>query len=266
MNEEPQFRFDPVTGRGVIIAPDRARRPIALVDYEPRHRASDDHRPCPFCPDQEHETPHEILALREPGTQPDTPGWQFRVVPNMYPAVRMVGAASRAALDVGVSGEKTTPATLFHSAPGFGVAEVLIECPQHIEDPTQLTDEQLHHVFRAYRERMLAHASDSRLAHVAVFKNVGAEAGASLGHSHSQIIATPLVPEFVREELECAEAYFARAGRCVFCDLVQQELADGLRVIARSANFVAVAAFAPRFAYEMWILPLAHAPRYESLS
>jgi len=143
---------------------------------------------------------------------------------------------------------------------------VLVECPQHTEDPTQLSDEQTCDVFRAIRERMLAHRGDSRLEHVAVFKNVGAEAGASLGHTHSQLIATPIVPELIREELEAAEAYFARTGRCVFCDLVQEELADGSRVVARSANFAAVAAFAPRFAYEMWILPLAHEPRYESLS
>ena len=97
-----------------------------------------------------------------------------------------------------------------------------------------------------------------------MFKNVGAEAGASLGHTHSQIISTPIVPELIRSELSCAEEH-SRNNRCVYCDLVQQELADGLRVVARSANFVVVMAFAPRFAYEMWLLPTAHDSRYESL-
>ncbi|AMV27218.1 Galactose-1-phosphate uridylyltransferase [Gemmata sp. SH-PL17] len=150
--------------------------------------------------------------------------------------------------------------------PATGVAEVLIECAEHVDDPTRLTDEQLAEVFRAYRERMQVLASDPRLAHVSVFKNVGAEAGASLAHTHSQIIATPIVPELTRAELAGAEAYYARAGRCVFCDIVEKELADGSRVVARSANFVVVTAFAPRFAYELWVLPVAHQPRYEALT
>ncbi|VTR95956.1 galactose-1-phosphate uridylyltransferase : Galactose-1-phosphate uridylyltransferase OS=Leptospirillum ferriphilum YSK GN=Y981_12430 PE=4 SV=1: GalP_UDP_transf [Gemmata massiliana] len=150
--------------------------------------------------------------------------------------------------------------------PATGVAEVLIECAEHVDDPAQLTDEQLAEVFRAYRERMQVLASDPRLAHVSVFKNVGAEAGASLAHTHSQIIATPIVPELTRAELAGAEAYFARESRCVFCDIVEKELADGSRVVARSANFVVVTAFAPRFAYELWVLPVAHQPRYEALT
>ncbi len=143
---------------------------------------------------------------------------------------------------------------------------MLIECAEHIDDPTLLGDEPLADVFRAYRERMVALARDPRLAYVAAFKNVGAEAGASLAHSHSQIIATPVVPELMRAELAGAEAYHARCGRCVFCDLAEKELADRARVVARSANFVVVTAFAPRFAYEMWVLPVAHEARYESLS
>jgi UDPglucose--hexose-1-phosphate uridylyltransferase len=273
MNGEPQFRRDPITGRWAVIAPERARRPIALEGHGPRHRANGEPIPCPFCAGQEHQTTDELLAYRDAGSAPDGPGWHLRVVANMYPAVRQCGPTPPAPLPEGrgESEHGSFPPSLqgvglFTTAPGFGRAEVLIECPHHTDDPTQLTDEQLRDVFRAYRERMLAHAADPRLAHVAVFKNVGAEAGASLGHTHSQIIATPIVPELVREELAGAEAHFARTGRCVFCDLVQQELADGSRVVARSAGFVAVAAFAPRFAYEVWVLPLAHEPRYETLS
>jgi UDPglucose--hexose-1-phosphate uridylyltransferase len=143
---------------------------------------------------------------------------------------------------------------------------VLIDCPEHVSDPTLLSDEQFCDVFRAYRERMKALASDSRLAAVSVFKNVGAEAGASLGHTHSQIIATAVVPELVRAELAGAEGYFAHTGRCAFCDLAQRELADGSRVVARSEHFVVVTAFAPRFGFEMWVIPLKHEARYESIT
>ncbi len=241
MSSAPELRRDPICGRCVLVAPARAARPVALAGHAPRHRTNGERHPCPFCPGQEHQTPDELFALREPGTAPNGPGWSLRAVPNMYPAVRAGSAA-------------------------HGSAEVLIECPEHFDSPTDLPAERLADVFRAYRERMLALAADARLEHVAVFKNVGAEAGASLGHSHSQLIATTFVPDLIRAELAGADAHFATTGRCAFCDLIARELESGERLIARTERFVAVAAFAPRFAYELWVLPVAHAPRYEAIT
>lgn len=241
MSSEPELRRDPICGRSVLVAPARSGRPVALAGANPRHRTNGDRHPCPFCPGQEHQTPDELFALRAPGTLPNAPGWALRAVPNMYPAVRANCAA-------------------------HGSAEVLIECAEHFDSPTDLPTDQLADVFRAYRERMLALATDARLEHVAVFKNVGAEAGASLGHTHSQLIATTFVPDLLRAELAGAEAHFAAMERCAFCDLIARELASGERVIARTERFVAVAAFAPRFAHELWVLPVAHAPRYEALT
>jgi UDPglucose--hexose-1-phosphate uridylyltransferase len=210
--------------------------------------------PCPFCPGQEHDTPNEVLAYREPGTEPNGPGWRLRVVPNKFPAVR---------LNVDLAASE---GVLLESDPAVGVAEVLIDCPEHIDNPTLLSDEQFRDVFRAYRERLVALANDSRLAHVAIFKNVGAEAGASLGHTHSQLIATSIIPELMEFELSGADAYFTHTRRCVFCDLLKHELADGSRLVARSDHFIVVTAFAPRLAYEMWVLPLRHESRYESIT
>ncbi|MBN9118663.1 MAG: DUF4921 family protein [Planctomycetes bacterium] len=280
MDDEPELRRDPVTGRWVLIAPERANRPIALTGANPRHRTDGERVPCPFCAGQEHDTPDETFAIRAPGSPPNGPGWRLRVVPNKFPAVRPNAAAAPPVGTPGPMGargllddEAYRPPRgvpdehpLFNSAPAIGFAEVLIDCPEHVDDPTQLSDEQLRDVFRAYRERMIALAADPRLAHVAVFKNVGAEAGASLGHTHSQLVATPVVPALLRSELTGAEAYTARTGRCVFCDLIEEDAADGARVVARSANFVAVTAFAPRFAYEMWVLPTRHESRYEALT
>ncbi len=256
MSLEPEFRRDPICGRWAVVAPERSLRPITLQGAEPRHRQSGERKPCPFCPGQERETPHEVLAYREPGTTPDGPGWNLRVVPNKFPPVRReAGKAFRA-----IEG------MVFQTMPGFGRSEVLIETCEHVPDPTHLSDEQLELVFRAYRERIQSLAEDERLAYAAVFKNVGAEAGASLGHSHSQIIATPVVPELIGAELAGAEAFFARGGRCVFCDLVNRELADGARVVARSENFLVVTAFAPRFSHELWVLPASHSSRYETIA
>ncbi|MFM8274455.1 MAG: galactose-1-phosphate uridylyltransferase, partial [Gemmata sp.] len=272
MSDEPELRRDPVTGRWVLIAPDRARRPIAYTDDPPRHRTAGGGRPCPFCAGAEAQTPNEVYAVRAPGTVPNGPGWQLRVVPNMFPAVRPNAATApcRLAGDAG-GGPRASHAApgefpLFNAAPATGFAEVLIDCPEHVDDPAELSDGRFADVLIAYRERMRALARDPRLAHVAVFKNVGAEAGASLAHSHSQMIATPVVPDLVRAELGGAEGHFARSGRCVFCDIVEQELAERVRVVSQSESFVAVAAFAPRFAYEVWVLPVAHEARYEALT
>ena len=256
MSIEPEFRRDPVCGRWAVVAPERSHRPITLVGAEPRHRTNGERKPCPFCPGQEYDTPNEVLADREPGSLPDGPGWRLRVVPNKFPAVRPdVGEESCA-----VEG------MVFLATPGLGRAEVMIECAEHLPDPTQLSDERFAAVFRAYRDRVLALAGDPRLAYAAVFKNVGAEAGASLGHTHSQIIATPVVPELVEAELAGGREFHARTGRCVFCDLAARELVAGERVIAHSKQFLAVAAYAPRYAYEFWVLPLAHSARYETLT
>jgi len=256
MTDEPEFRRDPVCGRWAVVAPERSRRPMTLEGAEPRHRRNGERKPCPFCPGQEHDTPDEVLAHREPGTAPNGPGWHLRVVPNRFPAVRP---------NVGEM-HCETQGMVFLTTPGLGRSEVLIECPDHLPDPTCLSDERFAAVFRAYRARIHTLAEDPRLNYVAVFKNVGAEAGASLGHTHSQIIAMPVVPGLIAVELAGSEAFYERMGRCVFCDLAARELASGERVIARSEHFLAVMAFAPRFAYEFWVLPLAHHDRYETIT
>jgi UDPglucose--hexose-1-phosphate uridylyltransferase len=254
MSDDPELRRDPVTGRWALVAPRRALRPIALPGHEPRARTNGERQPCPFCAGQEHDTPNEVFALRAPGSAPDGPGWRLRVVPNKFPAAAPGPPAGLHEF------------ALFDATPATGFAEVVIDCPEHLDDPALLSDEQFRDVFCAYRARMIALGADPRLAHVAVFKNVGVEAGASLGHTHSQIIALPVVPALVGAELSGAEAYFARTGRCVFCAIVEEEAATGTRLIARSEHFIAVAAFAPRFAFEVWVLPVRHEPRYESIT
>lgn len=256
MTDEPEFRRDPVCGRWAVVAPARAHRPMTLEGAEPRHRRNGERQPCPFCPGQEHNTPNEVLAHRDPGSAPNGPGWQLRVVPNRFPAVRP---------DVGEM-LCETEGMVYLTTPGLGRSEVLIECPDHLPDPTGLSVEQFAAVFRAYRDRIHTLTGDPRLHYVCVFKNVGAESGASLGHTHSQLIAMPVVPGLITAELAGAEVFYDRRRRCVFCELAARELASGERVIARTEQFLAMAAFAPRFAYEFWVLPLVHHDRYETIT
>lgn len=265
----PEYRRDPVTGRWVVVAPERAARPLALQGAEPRHRPDRERKPCPFCPGQEYDTPHEVYALREPGTAPDGPGWRLRVVPNKFPAVRSEPSGGRQPPEPRTAQGANAPRSespLFHTAPALGRHEVVIETAAHLADPAALTDAELADVFVAYRERLIVLGGDPAYAYAAVFKNVGAEAGASLGHTHSQILASPLVPDLVRRELAGSHEYHTANGRCVFCDIVTHELADRSRLVAETPGFVAVTAFAGRFAYEAWVLPKGHAGRYEAAS
>jgi len=243
----PELRKDPVVGRWVIIATDRARRPSDFVAEPVRPRAS----ACAFCEGREDQTPPEILAGRPPDGKPNGPGWTYRVVPNKFPALRIEGELEPA-------GEG-----LFDKMNGVGAHEVVIETPQHTASLAGLPVDAVADVLLACRERMLDLKKDPRFAYVLVFKNHGEAAGASLEHPHSQLIATPIIPIMVSEELAGSAQYYALKERCVWCDMVRQERRDGSRMILEAQKFVAVAPFAPRFPFETWILPWHHRAAFE---
>ncbi len=178
----------------------------------------------------------------------------MRVVPNKFPALEIEG-------DLTKRGEG-----MYDLMGGVGAHEVIIESPRHLTSTTELSIEGLREVLWIYRDRLLDLQRDKRLVYGMLFKNVGAAAGASLEHSHSQLIVTPIVPISVVEEIEGSHAYFRYRGRCVFCDMLEQELAFEKRIVVDSPGFVAFCPFAARFPFETWIVPTAHASHYESLS
>jgi len=248
--EQSEFRMDVVSGGWVVFAPERARRPLGLSHVKPHARENVERAVCPFCPGMEHDTPEPVYLYPAEGP------WQVRVCPNKFPAVRPITPQTR-----GLTQRLTA-----NLLPGFGVHEVVIEGAKHEADPTALSDEIYQQTLIAYRERIKFFAADRRLDYVSVFKNVGAEAGASMAHLHSQMIATPFVPNTVRDELSGAENFYGLMSRCVFCDLMRAH-SDGVpRFVTESANFMVVCPFAPRFAYEMWVLPKAHSSSYESIA
>ena len=249
----PEFRRCPATGRWVIFAPERARRPITLHHTQPHHRA----RPsatavCPFCEGHERECPSELYALRPDGTAKDGPGWDLRVVPNKFPALRPVMTSTMPLLD-----------PFFEARPGFGAHEVVIPCREHEANPTKLSPKQYTDLLVAYRERIRAISDDNLWHYVQVFQNVGAEAGASLAHIHAQIISLPMVPDAIGSELAFAKAHHAEHGQCVYCELLEKERHDRVRIVKETEHFVALCPFAPRFSYEFWVLPKYHASHYE---
>jgi UDPglucose--hexose-1-phosphate uridylyltransferase len=243
----PELRKDPVVGRWVIISTERSRRPSDFKPEPVQVRASS----CVFCPGHEDKTPPEILALRLPGAEPNTPGWSLRVVANKFPALRIEG-------DLAPSGEG-----LFDRMNGVGAHEVVIETPDHAASLATLPADGVADVLLAYRERLSDLKKDPRFEYVLVFKNHGEAAGASLEHPHSQLIATPIIPIMVSEELAGSAQYFQMKERCVWCDIVRQERRSGHRMIAEAHGFAALAPFAPRFPFETWILPTRHRSAYE---
>lgn len=241
------LRKDPVTGRWVIISTERQKRPS---DFQTETVTIQPDGLCPFCEGHEDKTPPEILAYRN-GSPGNTGGWEVRVVPNKFPALRVEGTLDR-------EGEG-----LFDRMNGIGADEVIIETPDHTQTLATLPEPAIEKVFWAWRDRVLDLKRDIRLRHIVIFKNHGAAAGASLYHSHSQLIALPIIPREMAEELEGAKRHYEQKERCVFCDLVRQELKDGARIIAESADFVAIAPYAPRFPFETWLLPKRHRSRFE---
>ncbi len=244
-----ELRKDPVTGRWVIISTERRKRPTDFR-FESVHIAPDPS--CPFCEGHEQMTPHELLAVRHNGSRPNLPGWNLRVVPNQFPVLRVEGTLDR-------QGDG-----IFDKMNGIGAHEVIIESPRHLDTLADMSDEAIEQVLWAARERMQDLRQDRRFRYIIVFKNHGSAAGAALDHSHSQLIALPIVPREVRDEVDGARAHFKAKERCVFCDILRQETKDGQRLIAENADVVAVAPYAPRFPFETWMLPRRHEAHFEN--
>ena len=240
-----EWRKDPVVGRWVIIATERARRPS---DFVPEVAEVKGPAGCVFCPGNEDKTPPEILRLGGADS-----GWTLRVVPNKFPALQIEG-------DLQAAGEG-----IYDRMHGIGAHEVIVDTPDHFGHLGTLSPAGVSDVLSAYRERLLDLRKDPRFEYVLIFKNQGAAAGASLEHPHSQVIATPILPELVAEELAGAARYYAMKERCVWCDIIHQDRRDGARIVLEEDGFVALTPFAPRFPFETWVLPTAHRANFESL-
>ena len=190
LNEEvpamPELRKDPIVGRWVIIAHERAKRPHDFKSEEP---APDPAMVCPFCEGHEDKTPPEILAYRDFGSRPNGPGWRVRVVPNRFPALKIEGSLNKRGDGI------------YDVMEGIGAHEVIIESASHHKSMATLAPDTIREVIWVYRDRLVDLKRDRRLVHGMLFKNVGAAGGASLEHTHSQLIVTPIVPISVWEEM-----------------------------------------------------------------
>lgn len=244
----PELRRDPVVGRWVIIAAERARRPnqVRLTREEPAPGF------CPFCPGNEAKTPHEVYVFGRPEVPADVAGWRVRVIPNRYPALMIEGDLDR------------QPEGIYDRMNGIGAHEVVIETPDHGTDLCDLSEADITEILFAFKARVLDLRNDVRFRYILLFKNHGAAAGAAVDHSHSQLIALPITPRQVADEIEGARRHYEHRERCIFCDIVGQERRERTRLVYENEEFVVFAPWAPRSPFETWIVPKRHESNFEA--
>jgi UDPglucose--hexose-1-phosphate uridylyltransferase len=154
---------------------------------------------------------------------------------------------------------------IFDKMRGVGAHEILIETPAHALSITDLTEYSIERVFAAFRERFRDLKNDRRLRYVHAFKNFGTAAGARLEHTHSQLIALPLVPHRVQDEINTSRKHYEQKERCLYCDLIRQETKSGARLVLETDRFLVVEPYASRYPFETWILPKNHRSHYEDI-
>ena len=263
MEPVPELRIDPLTGLRVVLAPKRSERPFS---FEPARAHASAKAKCPLCEGHESWTPPETYALRPGGGKPDTPGWLVRAVPNKYPLLQAPPSGDAAEPATGDEGPADPLGTgrgdpdLFASAPAYGAHEVIVHAPEHVTSITDLSPEQLGLALEGWQQRA---AALEHTSYVHLMVNEGAEAGASLEHSHAQIYGLGFVPTVVARERERFTAHSTRTmGGCLLCDLLQEEVRRRDRVIAIDDEAVLLAPFASRLPYELQLVPRAHEPDF----
>jgi len=255
-----ELRKDYLLDRWVVLATQRRKRPTDFVKAKEKRET----HACPFCPGNEHMTPPATMVyLKGDGgiiKEKDTDGfrhkgWLVRCIPNLYPAFTPTLHGEPPIREVGA----------FVSMEAVGHHEVLIESPNHDEHPGVARISQLVLVLKAYRDRFESLMSHSYVKYVSIFRNHGADAGASLSHAHTQIIATPLTPRIVGEELDRCEELRRTDDDCVFCGIIEEER-NGPRLIWDGKGFVAFAPWASVHPFEFWIFPKRHQPTISMMS
>ena len=248
-----QLRRNPINGQWVIIGIDNTTGNPAEFKIE-EHIVKQPRENCAFCPGNESQTPQEILSYRLTGAGHNNNAWLTRVIPNLFPALQIEGELEKFGIGV------------YDRINGVGAHEVIIEHPDHQKQLTELADEEIENVIRAYRERSVDLSGDKRLKYILIFKNHGFLAGSSMEHSHSQLIALPIVPKSVKEELAGAEEYLRYRDRCVFCDIIGQEIREGVRLLDENRFFISFCPFFPRFPFEIWVLPKQHHADFRAIT
>lgn len=229
------LRLDPTTWTWVITG-----EPATTAD------ARDAGGRCPFCPESEAFVPRATAERRAADGR-----WSVRAFHDRAPILQIEGDEGRHAEG------------MFDAMNAVGAHEIIVEGPEHARTLAQLGPELMDQVLDVYAERIADLKRDRRLRYVEIFKNQGRLAGALIEHPHSQLLATPVLPQRVERELRAARAHYERKERCLYCDILGQEQRQGARLVAETADFLAFCPFASRYPYETWLVPKAHSSSFE---
>ncbi len=204
---------------------------------------------CALCPGREQEIPPEISSIRMPGSN----RWSVRAIPSLSPMFQIEGDLGRRGVGI------------YDRMNNIGANEILIESPEHRVRPEDMGFDQMVRVIKLYQDRTADLEKDSRLRYILIYKDSGKNAGGILSHPVSFLMATPVIPKTVKDELDNAKQYFAYKERCVFCDIINEELRLGERVILESRNFIAFCPYAAQFPFEVWIIPKRHSCAFHEI-
>ena len=230
-----EIRYDRLHDRHVIIAPERLRRPDCHTEVSQKPTTT---HPCPFCEGHESMTPPEIFALREEGSLPNTPHWRTRVVPNLYKAVQIEAPCEH-------------HFGLFEHWDGFGAHEVIIDTPKHRTSMTEWSESEAADWLRTLRERVADLRRDGRIAYINLFKNEGAQAGATQTHSHTQLIGLPVIPKEERTAYMRSFEHLKAHGCSLMETVIEHESKQGERIVAVSNGFTAYCPYASAYPFEV---------------
>jgi UDPglucose--hexose-1-phosphate uridylyltransferase len=231
-----EIRYDKLHDVHVIIASERLRRPDCLSAEESESNPDD----CPFCEGHEGMTPPEIFAVRPASTPANTPGWQTRVVPNLYKAVQI---ESSYAHHLGI----------FEYWDGFGAHEVIIDTPYHSRSMSEWSVEDTFAWLRTLRQRVGDLRRDQRIAHLSLFKNEGMQAGATQPHSHTQLIGLPIVPRSEEERHRRTLHHYLTTQQALMETVLTHEIGSAERIVAQEGEFTAYCPYGSGYPFEIII-------------
>lgn len=245
-----EIRKNPLTGDRVILAPKRANRPHSHLTADSGVNTPEYHENCPFCRGNEHLTPREVLFYGK-----NSSAWDLRVVYNKFPAVDKKNTFSL---------NRDNPMKIRSYAEG--VSEVVIETPHHSKNIAHYTPEEIELIIKAYKERYIAISREKNIKYVSVFKNNGKEAGASISHSHSQIIGIPVVPPLIRREIAAGKKYYKKKSSCFYCDMIAFEKKEKSRIVFENDEYIAFIPYAAKVPFQLNIFPKEHNHAFENIT
>lgn len=245
-----ELRKDILLGRWVAVLSDSK----APSEYDLPGRNREVEGSCILCPGREDETPSEIISVRKPGTSIDTPGWWTRAIPSFKPLFQIEGDLGRRGIGI------------YDKMNSIGANEIIIESPDHNIRPEDMGLEQMKRVMTLYKYRLDDLEKDSRLRYVLIYKNSGKDVGEIFSHPVSYLMATPVIPKKVKDELDGAKQYYNYKERCIFCDIIREELRVGERIILETKSFVAFCPYAAKFPFESWIIPKRHNCAFQEIT